>query len=57
VQTPHFGTFQAIAISKAMRTSDFILGLWAHQAFCFTTPMFEAIDSFLSEVVAFNPEV
>jgi len=27
---------------KAVRASGYILGLWAHQAFCFTNPMFEA---------------
>jgi len=42
---------------KAVRASDFILGLWAHQAFCFTNPTFEAVDSLLSEVVVVKPEV
>jgi len=42
---------------KAVRTSDFILGLWAHQAFYFTDPPFEAVDSLLSEVVDVKPEV
>ena len=37
---------------KAERACDYILGLWVHQAFCFTNPMFEAVDSLLSEVVA-----
>ena len=35
-----------------MRASDFIPGLLVHQAFCFTNPTFEAVDSLLSEVVA-----
>ena len=42
---------------KAVRVSDFILGLWAHQAFCFTNPMFKAVDSLLSEVAAVKLEV
>jgi len=40
-----------------MRDSDFILGLWAHQAFGFTNPTFEAVDSLLSEVVTIKLEV
>jgi len=51
---PNFGTFQAI---KAVRASDFILGLGAHQVFCFTNPTFEAVDSLLPEVVTVKPEV
>jgi len=42
---------------KAVRVSDLILGLWAHQAFCFTIPTFEAIDILLSEVGIVKPEV
>jgi len=42
---------------KEARASDFILGLWAHQAFCFTNPTFEAVDSLLSEVVADNQTI
>jgi len=37
-----------------VRVSDF--SLWAHQAFCFTNPTFEAVDSILSEVVAIKLE-
>ena len=37
--------------------SNFILGLWAHRAFCFTNPTFEAVDGLLSEVVVVKPEV
>jgi len=40
-----------------VRASDFILGLGAHQAFCFTNPMFEAVDSLLSEAGAVKPKV
>jgi len=40
-----------------VRASDFILGLEAHQAFCFTNPTFEAVDSLLSEAVAVKPKV
>jgi len=43
--------------SKAVRASDFILGLWANQTFCFTNPTFETVDSLLSEAVAIKPEV
>jgi len=44
--------FQAITVSKKWGPrSGFILGLWVHRAFCFTSPMFEAVDSFLWEVV------
>jgi len=42
---------------QSKRASDFILGLWAHQAFCFTNPIFEAVASHLSEVVAVKPEL
>jgi len=42
---------------KAVRASDFILGSWAHQAFCFINPTFEVVDSLLSEVVAVKLEV
>jgi len=40
-----------------VRASDFIPGLWAHQAFCFTNSMFEDVDSLPSEVVAVKPVV
>ena len=39
------------------RTSSGFTFVGAHQAFCFTNPTFEAVDSFLSEVVAVKPEV
>ena len=42
---------------RPFSTSDFILGLWAHQVFYFTDPPFEAVDSLLSEVVDVKPEV
>jgi len=55
---PNFGTFQATYHHfKAVRASDFILSLGAHQTFCFTNPTFEALDSLLSEVVAIKPKV
>ena len=54
VQTPNFGTFHHF---KAVKASDFLLGLWAHQAFCFTNPTFEAVYSLLSDMVAIKPEV
>ena len=40
----HFSSYHHF---KAVRASDFILGLGAHQAFCFTNPTFEAVDSLL----------
>jgi len=42
---------------KAVKASGFIPGVWAHQAFCFTNPTFEAVDSLLSEIVTVEPEV
>ena len=45
-KTPNFSSYHRF---KAVRASDFILGLWAHQAFCFTNPTFKAVDSLLSE--------
>jgi len=54
---PKFWHFSSYHHFKAVRASDLILGLWAHQAFCFTNPMFEAADSLLSELVAIKPEV
>jgi len=57
VQNAEFWHFSSYHHFKAVRASDFIPGLWAHQAFCFTNPMFEAVDSLLSEVVAVKPEV
>ena len=42
-------------IFKAVRASDFNLGLWTHQDFYFTNPTFYAVDSLLSEVVAVQP--
>jgi len=50
----HFSSYHHF---KTVRVSDFILGLWAHQAFYFTNPRFEAVDSLLSEVVVIKPEV
>jgi len=50
----HFSSYHHL---KAMRASDFILGLGAHQALCFTNPTFEAVDSLLSEVVAVKLKV
>jgi len=50
----HFSSYYHF---KAVRASDFIPGLGAHQAFCFTNPTFEAVDSLLSEAVAVKPEV
>jgi len=50
----HFSNYHHF---KAVRASDFILGLKAHQAFCFTNPTFEAVDSLLSEAVAVKPKV
>jgi len=56
VQNAKFWPFLSYHYFKEARASDFILGLWAHQAFCFTNPMFEAVYSLLSEVVADKPE-
>jgi len=60
-QNAKFHHFSSYHHFKAVRTSDFILGLWVHQAFCFTDPMFEAVDSLLSEVryktTDFHPRV
>jgi len=50
----HFSSYHHF---KAVRASDFILGLGGHQALCFTNPMFEAVDSLLSEVVTVKPKV
>jgi len=50
----HFSSYHHF---KAVRASDFILGLEAYQAFCFTNPTFEAVDSLLSEAVAVKPKV
>jgi len=44
-------------IFKPVRASDFILGSWTHRDFYFTNPMFYAVDSLLSEVVAIQQEV
>jgi len=57
--TDKFWHFSSYHHSKAWRASDFIPGLWAHWAFCFTNPTFEAVGtcSFLSEAVAVKPEV
>jgi len=55
-QNAKYWHFQAIHHFKAVRACDCILGLWVHQAFCFTNPMFEAVDSLLSEVVADKAE-
>ena len=57
VQNTKFLHFSSYHHFKAVRASDFILGLGAHQAFCFTNPTFEAVDSLLSEVVAIKPKV
>jgi len=35
----------------------YIPDLWAHQAFCFTNPTFEAVDSLLPEVMAIKSMV
>ena len=51
-QNAKFWHFPSYYHFKAVRASDFILGLGTHQAFCFTNPTFEAVDSLLSEVVA-----
>ena len=56
-KTPNFWHFSSYHHFKAVRASDFILGLGVHQAFCFTNPTFEAVDSLLSEVVAIKPKV
>jgi len=53
-QNAKFWHFSRYHHFKAVRASNFILGLWAHQAFCF---VFEGVDSFLSEVVTVKPEV
>jgi len=55
-QNANFWPFSSYHHFKAARASDFILGLLAHQAFCFTNPVFVAVDSLLSEVVADKPE-
>ena len=57
VQNAKFWPFLSYHYFKEARASDFILGLWAHQAFCFTNPTFEAVDSLLSEVVADNQSI
>ena len=57
VQNTKFWPFLSYHHFKAARASEFILSLGAHQAFCFTNPMFEAVDSLLSEVVAIKPKV
>ena len=57
VQNAKFWHFSSYHHFKAVRASDFILGLEAHQAFCFTNPMFEAVDSLLSEAVAVKLKV
>jgi len=51
-QNAKFWHFSSYHHFKPVRASDFILGLGAHPAFCFTNPTFEAVDSLLSEVVA-----
>ena len=56
-QNAKYWAFASYHHSKAVRDSDFIPGLWAHQPLCFTNPTFEAIDSLLPEVVAIKPEV
>jgi len=56
-QNAKFWHFSSYHHFKAVRASDFILGLEAHQAFCFTNPTFEAVDSLLSEAVAVKPKV
>jgi len=50
----HFSSYHHF---KTVRDYDFILGLGAHQDFCFTNLTFEAVDSLLSEVVAVKPKV
>jgi len=55
-QNAKFWLFSSYHHFKAVRAPDFILGLEAHQAFCFTNPTFEAVDSLLSEVVAVKPK-
>jgi len=49
-----FWHFSSTHHFKAVRAS---LGLWAHQAFCFTNPTFQAVYSLLSDMVAIKPEV
>jgi len=56
-QNAKFWHFSSYHHFKAVKASDFILGLGAHQAFCLTNPMFEDVDSLLSEVVAVKPKV
>jgi len=56
-QNAKFWHFSSYHQFKAVRASDFILGLGAHQAFCFTNPTFEAVDSLLSEVVVVKLKV
>ena len=48
-QNTKFWHFSSYYHFKAVRASDFILGLGTQQAFCFTKSMFEAVDSLLSE--------
>jgi len=55
MQNTKFWYFSGYHHFKAVRVSDFILGLGAHQVFCFTNPTLEAVDSLLSEVVAVKP--
>jgi len=57
VQNAKFWYFSSYHHLKAVMASDYILGLGAHQAFCFTNPTFEAVDNLLSEVVAVKPKV
>jgi len=54
MQNAKFWHFSSHHHFKGVRAFDFILDLWAHQAFCFTNPTFETVDS-LSEVVAIKP--
>ena len=56
-QNAKFWHFSSYHHFKAVKASDFILGSGAHQAFCFTNPTFEAVDSLLSEVVAVKLKV
>jgi len=57
VQNAEFWHFSSYHLFKAVRASDFILSLEAHQAFCFINPTFEAVYSLLSEAVAVKPKV
>ena len=56
-QNAKFWHFSSYHHFKAVRASDFILGLEAHQAFCSTNPTFEAVYSLLSQAVAVKPKV